>query len=66
MPEANAPMSSAVNVPVALVLLDAARPDRVASCCAQDVPMLSETVSPTLHPAAVVDQTAKVSPTHEG
>lgn len=46
-------MLSAVNVPVALVLLDAVRPDRVASVdcvCgvgAQDVPMLRETGVPT-------------------
>ena len=50
---ANVPMLSAVNVPVALVLLDAVRPDRVASVdcvCgvgAQDVPMLRETGVPT-------------------
>ena len=49
---ANVPMLSAVNVPVALVLLDAVRPDRFASAdCvrvpAQDVPMLRETGVPT-------------------
>ena len=61
VPAANVPMLSAVNVPEALMLLDADRPDRVASvdcvgigvCCGQDVPMLTETGVLAVKPGSV-------------